>query len=214
MNVTINDMTLKSEIDSSDFIPIWDSGAGEQKKITNQALQKSLGLPQHVGMASGSWYMPPCTSVASSAVVSPNSVLVSPLAIPFEADFAEIGVGLATSNSSANVYLGVYKIEDDVFTELLGQGIFSFGGQTNGSIQLPLTLAPGMYGLAISPSASITIRTFGDSGSSWLMGRAGLSSSAELVYLLTRTSFDPLPFPISPIRSPYQGIPAIMLRAL
>lgn len=158
-NVTINDVATKSVPDKSDFVAIWDTIAGQQKKAPANSLINA-GSIAHPGFKAGLWYPPHYYGDNYAATTfSGNFLQLCPFLCPRENNFTEISINLITAVSGGFARLGIYELKTDITPgKILAQGEVSLAiaGLRSLAISLSSPLL-GWYGLALNLSASSSL---------------------------------------------------------
>jgi hypothetical protein len=158
-NVTINDVVTKSIPDKTDFVPIWDTAAGQQKKAPANSLINA-GSISHPGFKSGLWYPPHYYGdTFASLSFAANSFQLCPFFCPRENYFTDIAINLITAVSGGLARLGVFELNTDISPgKVLAQGEVSLAaaGLKSFSISLSSPLL-GWYALCLNLNAASSL---------------------------------------------------------
>jgi hypothetical protein len=169
MNVTINDQPIKIAPDKIDFVPLWDTALGEQKKVPANSLINA-GSISHPGFKAGLWYPPHYYGDSyGNTTFSGNFFQLVPFFCPREGLFNEIAINLITAVASGLARLGIYELKTDITPgKVIAQGEVSLvnTGLKNVAISLPAPLL-GWYGLALNINASTS---FSSNSSQYMRG--------------------------------------------
>lgn len=158
-NLTINDLPIKVIPDKTDFVPLWDTALGGQKKIPANNLINA-GSIAHPGFKSGIWYAPHFYGdTYSTTTFSPNTIQICPFLCPREAIFTDIAVNLITAISGGLARVGIFELKSDVsLGKIIAQGEVSLA--STGLKSFPISLnSPllGWYGLALNAPQSLSL---------------------------------------------------------
>lgn len=158
-NLTINDAVTKAVPDKIDFVPLWDTAAGQQKKVPASNLINA-GSISHPGFKAGLWYPPHYYGdTYANSSFGANSFQLCPFFCPREAVFTEIAINLITAVSGGLARLGIFELNIDITPgKIIAQGEVSLAslGLKNVAISLSSPLI-GWYGLAVALNAASTL---------------------------------------------------------
>ena len=180
MNLTINDVAVKSAPASNDFVPLWDVSAAQQKKASVDSLiyPGSIG---HFGFRSALWYQPhylnDITALTSS--LSANTVVITPFFAPTKGSFNNIGINVTTASSSGSARLGIYELLSNfTFGKVLAQGEVATNTTGFKSVGISLTKPlQGWYALVANVNASCVVTAYANTQRGFLLGCSSPPSS-------------------------------------
>lgn len=158
-NLTINDARIKLVPDKTDFIPLWDTATGQQKKVPLLGLTNP-GSIIHPGFKPGRWYPPHYHGDSYSSLgINSNTFGLCPFFCPREALFSEMAINVSSVLAAGLARLGIFELNTDITPgKILAQGEVSVG--TTGLKNLTISLASpllGWYGLAVALEVSSTL---------------------------------------------------------
>lgn len=156
---TINDATAKSIPDKTDFVPLWDTAAAQQKKTPLLGLTNP-GSIIHPGFKAGIWYIPHYYGDNYNSVVfGANLLHLCPFLCPREALFTDIAINVITAVTGGLARLGIFELKTDLsLDKILAQGevATTTTGLKISNIALATPLL-GWYGLAVAVNANSTL---------------------------------------------------------
>jgi len=221
MNLTINDVVVKSAPNSSDFIPLWDVETQQQKKASVDSLVNPGSIP-HFGFRTGVWYLPHYLNdiTATTATLAANTVVIEPFLVPVKTNFITIGINITTAaGASGTARLGVYELLPNFsLGKILAQGEVLTNTINFKSVAISLTKPlQGWYALVVNVNANCVVTAYPNSQRGFVFGCSSPPSS-YVSYVTAALTYANGPYIDSPTltlaNSITNAVPAIWMQSV
>lgn len=149
----------------------------------DQPTPPSGGASFHPGMVAGRWYTWPFYNSLSTVAPTTGTLYAVPFYVPAQTTFVKIMVSVTSATAGSHIELGIYANSGGQPAALiLDAGQIDSSSTGDKSITISQTLDAGWYWLAMSPSATVTVRgATAGSNPTWFFGQTVITGNQNQI---------------------------------